>query len=164
MTRRARFPRFENDEWRLTAPVQHPFSANLRSWRGSMAAALGGPPLEPGFERKSVMNFKKTALMAMMGVMLTGIAVTAASADTRWQADHPRRAEVNHRLANQDMRISAERRAGDISARKAHRLHLADRRIARQERHYARFHDGHISRTEQHRLNREENRVSHRIG
>lgn len=110
------------------------------------------------------MNIKKTTLMALMGVMLAGSAVTAASAETRWQDGHPRRAEVNQRLDNQAMRINAERRDGEISARKAHRLHVADRHIRRQERQFARFHGGHISRAEQHRLNREENRTSGRIG
>jgi hypothetical protein len=41
---------------------------------------------------------------------------------------------------------------------------MADRHIRRQERRYAANHGGHISRAEQHRLNREENGVSHRIG
>jgi hypothetical protein len=110
------------------------------------------------------MNIKKTALMAVLGVMLTGSAVTAASAETPWQANHPARVEVNHRLANQAARISAERRAGEISARKAHRLRVADRHILRQERRMARMHGGHLTRAQVHRLNREENKVSGRIG
>ncbi len=110
------------------------------------------------------MNIKKTALMAILGVMLTGSAVGAASAETPWRADHPRRVEVNHRLETQAMRIKAERRAGEISARKAHRLRIADRHILRQERRMARMHGGHLTRAEQHRLNREENKVSARIG
>jgi len=110
------------------------------------------------------MNIKKTALMALMGVVLTGAAVTGASAETPWQANHPARAEVNHRLANQAMRIKAERRAGEISARKAHRLHIADRHVLRQERRMAARHDGHLTRAQVHRLNREENRVSRHIG
>lgn len=110
------------------------------------------------------MNFKKTALMAIVGVLLAGAAATGASAETRWQADHPRRVEVNHRLAKQAVRISSERRAGEISGAKAYRLHVADHRIRLQERRFARHDGGHITRGEQHRLNREENRVSARIG
>lgn len=110
------------------------------------------------------MNIKKTALMAVLGVMLTGTAVTTASAETPWQANHPRRVEVNHRLQNQAERISAARQAGEISARKAHRLRVADHHILRQERRMARMHGGHLTRAEQHRLNREENRTSARIG
>lgn len=109
------------------------------------------------------MNAKKTALLAILGVVLTGTAVTSASAETRWQADHPRRTEVNHRLHNQALRIKAERRAGEISAAKAHRIRIADRHVLRHERHYAALHRGHISRAEQSRLNRQENRISGRI-
>jgi hypothetical protein len=110
------------------------------------------------------MNIKKTVLMAALGVMLTGSAVTAASAETPWQANHPARVEVNHRLANQAARISAERRSGEISARKAHRLRVADRHILRQERRMARMQGGHLTRAQVHRLNREENRAGGRIG
>jgi hypothetical protein len=110
------------------------------------------------------MNIKKTAMMAILGVMLTGSAVTVASAETPWQANHPARVEVNHRLANQAARISAERRAGVISARKAHRVRVADRHILRQERRMARMHGSHLTRAQVHRLNREENKVSGRIG
>ena len=110
------------------------------------------------------MNAKKNALLVVMGLMLAGSAATGASAETRWQADHPRRVEVNHRLANQNVRIREERRAGDISAAKARRLHIADRHIRREERRFARHDGGHLTRAEQHRLNRQENRVSQRIG
>ncbi|HEX4180654.1 MAG TPA: hypothetical protein VHY32_07665 [Caulobacteraceae bacterium] len=110
------------------------------------------------------MNMKKTALMALMGVVLAGGAVTAASAETPWQANHPARTEVNHRLANQAMRVRAERRDGVISARKAERIRIADRHILRQERRMAARHGGHLTRAQAHRLNREENHVSRHIG
>jgi hypothetical protein len=110
------------------------------------------------------MNVKKSALLIAMGLLMAGSAVTAASADTPWQASHPRREEVNGRLQNQNQRIHQERREGELNARQAHRLHLADRRIRHQERRFARHDGGHITRAEQHRLNREENKVSGRIG
>jgi hypothetical protein len=110
------------------------------------------------------MNIKKTALMAILGVVLTGAAAGGASAETPWQANHPARVEVNHRLANQERRITAERRAGVISVRKAHRLRAADYRVLRQERRMAAMHRSHLTRAQVHRLNREENKVSARIG
>ena len=111
------------------------------------------------------MNIQKTALLALMGVVLAGgAAVSGASAETPWQANHPARVEVNHRLMNQRVRINEERRAGDISARKAERLRIADRHILRQERRMAARHGGHLTRAQVHRLNREENRVSRHIG
>ena len=110
------------------------------------------------------MNIKKTALLAILGLALTGTAAGAASAETPWQANHPARVEVNHRVANQERRITAERRAGVISARKAHRLRAADHRILRRERRMAAMHGGHLTRAQVHRLNRQENKVSGRVG
>ena len=109
------------------------------------------------------MTIKKNILLAAMGLVLAAGAATGASADTSWQAHHPRREEVNTRLHNQNLRIRDERRDGDLNARQAFRLHRADQRIRHQERVYARNHGGHISRAEQMRLNREENRVGRHI-
>jgi hypothetical protein len=111
------------------------------------------------------MNSKLKTLLAAAGlvVALAGAASTA-TADTRWQAHHPRREQVNNRLAVQGWRIHQERRSGDLNAAQAYRLHRADARIRGQERWFAFRHGGHITRGEQVRLNHEENRVSHRIG
>ena len=110
------------------------------------------------------MNAKKSALLVVMGLVMAGSAVTGASAETRWQVNHPARVEVNHRLAIQNARIHEARRDGELNAGQAHRLHMADRRIRRQEQRFARHDGGHLTRAEQHRLNREENKVSNRIG
>ncbi len=48
--------------------------------------------------------------LAAVGAMSLLTAATAASAQTPWQHHHPRRVEVNHRLANQSRRIGMERR------------------------------------------------------
>jgi hypothetical protein len=111
------------------------------------------------------MNSKLKTLLAAAGlvVALAG-AAGAAQADTRWQAHHPYREQVNTRLATQNFRINQERRSGDISAARAWRLHMADLRIRMQERWFASHDRGHITRAEQMRLNQHENRVSHRIG
>jgi hypothetical protein len=106
---------------------------------------------------------KQRLLIAGMGLVLALGAVSTASAETSWERHHPRRDEVNDRLAHQNHRIREERREGDLTARLAHRLHRADWRIRHQERRYAWHHHGHISRWEQHRLNHEENRVGHHI-
>lgn len=108
------------------------------------------------------MNIKRNALLTIVGLAIAGSAVTATAASAA--PLHPRRAEVNERLHNQTVRINQERRDGVVGVRKAWRLHAADYRVRMQERRYAFFHHGHISRAEQHRLNREENRISHRVG
>jgi hypothetical protein len=106
----------------------------------------------------------RNILIAAMSLAMAGGAASLASAQTSWEQTHPRRDEVNDRLAHQNHRIAAERREGELSARQAHRLHAADRRIRMHERRFAAHHNGHISRVEQARLNRQENRASRHIG
>ena len=110
------------------------------------------------------MNAKKNILLAAMGLVMAVGSVSVASAETPWQAEHPRRVEVNHRLDNQFHRIREERRDGAIGGHEAVRLHRADYRIRMEERRDASFHHGHLTRAEQRHLNRQENRVNHRIG
>ena len=55
----------------------------------------------------------KLAAVAFSAVLLAGSAGTAF-ADTPWEMNHPRRDEVNDRLAHQDHRIDRERRDGEI--------------------------------------------------
>ena len=106
------------------------------------------------------MNIKRNALLAIMGLIVAGAGASSASAAPL----HPARAEVNERLAHQAYRIDKARVEGHMSNTKAWRLHRADYRVHMREVRYARHHDGHISRFEKARLNRQENRISHRIG
>ena len=108
------------------------------------------------------MQFKKALFIALFGIAGAAATVTAASANPRdWH--HPRRAEVNHRLARQDMRINRDYARGRISLRQAHYLHAEDRMIRHQERFDARFDRGHITRADDRALNRDENGVSRQI-
>jgi hypothetical protein len=102
----------------------------------------------------------KIAAVAALAFSFAG----AASAQTRWDAAHPRRAEVNYRLANQDHRIHQEVREGEMSHAEAARLHRDDRRIRQEERDMARQDGGHITRREDYALNQQENHVSRQIG
>ena len=108
------------------------------------------------------MQFKRTLLIALFGIAGAAATASAASADP-WDWHHPRRAEVNHRLAVQDMRINRDYRQGRISLRQAHYLHHEDRMIRHQERFDARFYRGHITRADQRGLNQDENGVSRQI-
>ena len=108
------------------------------------------------------MNIKRSLILAAMGTGLTLFGVVGASADP-WQYNHPRRVEVNDRLANQNYRIDRDYRDGAISLGQARYLHAEDRDIRYQERFNFRFDDGHISRAEQRALNRDENGVSRQI-
>jgi hypothetical protein len=99
-----------------------------------------------------------TGLAAVLGTAST------ASAETAWQRHHPRRVEVNHRLANQSARIVAERREGELTRGQARDLRAEDRGIRAQERFDASKHGSHLTKAEQRRLNKEENGVSRQIG
>ena len=100
------------------------------------------------------------ALLAMLAIGIS----QGAMAEGDFAKDHPRRAEVNHRLNNQNARIHNEVREGDMSPEKAERLHRKDHRIRQEERHMAAEHGGAITPQEQATLNRQENRVSRQIG
>ena len=110
------------------------------------------------------MQWKKTLLMAAMGMALSLGTMASASADTVWQSHHPRREEVNNRLNNLNHRINAERAEGEISAKRAKFMHAEDGTIRAQERFDARFNDGHITRAEQRALNQDENGLGRQIG
>jgi prolyl oligopeptidase PreP (S9A serine peptidase family) len=103
---------------------------------------------------------------SMLAIALATLATSAASAsaETLWQYNHPRRAEVNERLAYQNYRIDRGVADGRISPYEARRLHAEDRVIRHEERFMARFNGGHISRAEQRALNQQENAVSRQIG
>jgi hypothetical protein len=105
---------------------------------------------------------RRTALFAGLALIATGAASTAAMAGP-WAATHPRRAEVNHRLAVQNARIFEERHEGELTGAEARDLHAQDHAIRLEERAYAADHGGHISRAEQRALNSQENVVSREI-
>jgi len=105
-------------------------------------------------------HFLSLALAAAAAATLS----TGAVAETQWQRDHPRRAEVNNRLANQDRRIHDEVKEGEISRSQAAALHHEDRQIRREEHAMASQNHGHITRAEQSALNQQENNVSRQIG
>jgi hypothetical protein len=103
--------------------------------------------------------------LGLAAVALAVVLGTASSASAgTWSQNHPRRAEVNDRLAIQNFRINRELREGEISYRQARALHAEDRAIRQQERAMAFARGGSISRGEQRLLNREENFVSRQIG
>jgi hypothetical protein len=99
---------------------------------------------------------------AALTVALAGIAGTAI-ADTKWQQNHPRREQVNNRLANQNKRIHQDVKNGTLSKGQAATLHRDDRKIRQEERDMASQNGGHITKSEQRVLNQQENAVSRDI-
>ena len=107
----------------------------------------------------------RTALTATVAVVaFAGLATSAFADETQWQKDHPRRTEVNARLANQNKRINTERKEGEMSKAQAQKLHSEDHAIRQEERTMASTNHGHITKAEQRSLNQQENQVSKQIG
>ncbi len=114
-----------------------------------------------------MLNLSKLSALAVasgVAALVAGTASVAFAAETQFQKDHPRRAQVNSRLNNQNQRIKAERKSGEISKGQAAQLHKQDRQIRKEERADASKNGGHITKQEQRSLNRQENAVSREIG
>ena len=109
-------------------------------------------------------RFSNTTRVAIAALALSlGAGLTEASAGT-WAQRHPRRAEVNERLANQNGRINKELKEGEITKGQARALHRQDRAVRQEERDMASQYGGHITRGEQRVLNQQENGISREIG
>jgi hypothetical protein len=106
--------------------------------------------------------FRTVLTVAAVTLSLAAFTNTAL-ADTPWQKSHPRREQVNNRLANQNQRIHQEVKEGDLSKAQAAKLHKDDRRIRKEERLMASQNGGHITKSEQKVLNQQENGVSNQI-
>jgi hypothetical protein len=105
---------------------------------------------------------KSKLLFSALFVAFLGIANVSMAQDG-FAKNHPRRAEVNQRLLNQDYRINHKLRNGDISRHQAYHMHQRDHQIRHEERRMAYRHGGHITKHEQYRLNRQENHMNRRI-
>jgi hypothetical protein len=108
-------------------------------------------------------SVRRVLTVAAVTLSLGGLAGTAI-ADTQWQKQHPRREQVNNRLANQNKRINQERKEGEINKAQTAKLHREDHAIRQEERTMASTNHGHITKAEQKALNQQENQVSKQIG
>jgi hypothetical protein len=77
--------------------------------------------------------------------------------------DHPRVNEVNQRLDNQQARINQGVANGTMTEKQAAHDEAHDTNIAKRESVDEAKHDGHLTKGEQNRLNKSENRNSKRI-
>jgi Spy/CpxP family protein refolding chaperone len=111
----------------------------------------------------NLQNFKTATAIVLATAFAAGVA-TSATADTTWQKNHPRREQVNNRLAGQNARIHDQVKEGELTKAQAARLHKDDHQIRKEERAMASQNGGHITKLEQKTLNQQENRVSNKIG
>jgi hypothetical protein len=86
-----------------------------------------------------------------------------AAESARWRADHPRRDEVNARLAVQNARIDAKERAGKVTPAMAAALHKDDHQIRVEEQAMASQHDTHLTKPEDRQLNQQEDQISREL-
>jgi hypothetical protein len=111
------------------------------------------------------MSIRTVVMTAIVAATLGALATPVlADNDTQWQKDHPRREQVNNRLARQNQRIKNERKDGQINKAQAKQLHSEDHAIRQEERTMASTNGGHITKAEQKSLNQQENQVSRQIG
>ncbi len=106
-------------------------------------------------------NVKAAVILTTFTAVFAG---SAFAADTQWEKTHPRREQVNERLANQNARIKTEVKEGDLSKPQAVALHKEVHQIRKEERLMASQNGGHITKAEQKVLNQQENAVSKQIG
>ena len=106
----------------------------------------------------------KNKLVASLAVIALLSSSATFAQNGKWAQNHPRRAEVNARLNNQNRRINNEVKEGEISKNQARQLHKDDHQIRQEERDMASQNKGHITKQEQKTLNQQENGVSRKIG
>ena len=104
------------------------------------------------------------AVFTVSGFAQTAAAPAVAASGVQWKKDHPRRAEVNARLANQKKRINEKVADGSMNQAKAAKLHKEDKQIRQEEKDMAAQNGGHITKQEQEVLNKQENQISKQIG
>jgi hypothetical protein len=108
-------------------------------------------------------NSTRKSLTFAATVISLAALVGTASAETAWQKNHPRRTQVNSRLANQNRRIHNDVKDGTLSKAQAGQLHHEDHQVRQEERDMASQNGGHITKQEQRTLNRQENGISNQI-
>jgi len=96
--------------------------------------------------------------------MTNATRMAAESHDSAWRKNHPRREQVNQRLASQNKRIHTEVKEGEMSHAQAAALHRDDHQIRQEERMMASQNGSHLTKQEQRTLNRQEYAVSRQSG
>ena len=106
---------------------------------------------------------KSNIYLNAAGLVCIALISTRSMAQTAPVPDHPRENEVNQRLDNQQARINQGLANGTMTNKQAARDEQHDENIAQREAADESKHNGHITKAQQHRLNRSENKNSRRI-
>ena len=112
---------------------------------------------------------KSLSILAVGGLLLVGAAAAQTQDNTSGagpgQVDpgHPRVNEVNAREQNQQDRIANGVKNGTMTPGQAARVENREQHIENQEKADMAAHNGHLTKAEQNKLNREQNRTSKQI-
>jgi hypothetical protein len=109
------------------------------------------------------MNKIAKGMLSGAAALVLASTVGSVMAETTWQKDHPRRTQVNSRLANQNKRIHKDVKNGTLTKGQAATLHKDDRQVRQEERDMASQNGSHITKPEQKVLNQQENGISNQI-
>ena len=101
--------------------------------------------------------------LSTAGLVCATLVSIQSMAQTAPVPDHPRENEVNQRLDNQQARINQGVANGTMTGKQAARDEHHDANIAQREAIDESKHNGHITKAEQARLNKSENKNSKRI-
>lgn len=104
-----------------------------------------------------------TAMAATLFVGFTAFTMNASAQNGNFDKTHPRRAEVNGRLNNQNARVDNKVANGKMSNGEAAKIHSQDHAIHREEKRDAATNHGHITKAEQTHINHQQNQVSKEI-
>ncbi len=113
-------------------------------------------------------KFAKSLLVLAAGSLVsTGAALaqttTSGAGPGVNDPGHPRVNEVNTREQNQQNRIANGEKNGTLTPWQASRLEGREQHIQNQEKADMAAHNGHLTKSEQRQLNREQNRTSRQI-
>jgi len=106
---------------------------------------------------------KTNNFLAALSIVALGLTSASVFAQNNFDQTHPRRAEVNSRLQNQNARVDNKVANGKMSKGEAAKIHAQDHAIHNEEKRDAAANHGHITKAEQQHINKQENHVSQEI-
>jgi hypothetical protein len=112
---------------------------------------------------------KSLLVLAAGGLMLVGSASAQTATTTSGAGPgvvdpgHPRVNEVNQREENQQQRIANGVSSGKLSARQTANLEKREASVQNREQKDMAEHNGHLTKSEQRGINRQQNRISNSI-
>src|ERR1700722_17718473 len=108
-----------------------------------------------------MLNSARKSLSFAAAIVSLATLAGIASAETTWQKQHPRRTQVNHRLANQNRRIHNDVNGGRMTKARAAQVQHEGRQGGQEHRDMASENGGPGTKSEQHDLNSQASGISH---